>query len=128
MKKNEFILLVILVFLIVISLFIALCQYSSESVAIVGLVLVSGLATLLVESVFYRIKKLHSRWCYYVALCIASGLGFGVFSMLAPYTWVSYWWAKIVFCLVASISISLNIMLLEKISKSSVVPWERKKH
>ncbi|MDY0019330.1 MAG: hypothetical protein RBT47_04935 [Anaerolineae bacterium] len=127
MSKKEGMLLTILISVIAIAASGLIKEDFGESFSLVALLAVMAPLLLLVDSMFSRHPSWRSRCLYYLSITFASTMGFMAFTQFSPYSKLSPWWVKIVVSLVASLSIVLSFIALEKISGISIIPWEREK-
>ena len=104
----------------------AIKQDIEETRAILAGVVVSSVLLVVVENVFTRKVTLRSPWLYYTGWLLSLALGFLVYIVLAPLPlWVSPWSVKLLLSVIASTSIVILTLLLARLMKINLPPWER---
>lgn len=98
---------------------------SNEVKTVFIAIFVLGVFILLTNTLFAKIRALHSKAIYYMIMTL--GLVFFVFILPFFNIWLSGWQAKIIVSIIVSMSIMLPVVFFDKILGITIVPWEKRK-
>lgn len=93
--------------------------------AIVASTVVSGILVAVVRNLFVRKAALHSPHLYYVALAFSVAGGALMYTVLAPFPCLRPWHVRLLYSVIASASTVLSMILLARLMKVSILPWEQ---
>lgn len=104
---------------------IAASQNTQEAYAIMVTGAVSSIMVAVTRTIFVKKAAPRSPYLYYVALALSTAAGVLAGTVLAPFTCMRPWGVKLLVSVIASASIVLPTLLLARLMKVSILPWER---
>jgi uncharacterized membrane protein YoaK (UPF0700 family) len=127
MSKKRIRLVVVFGSIVVFLAAIAVSQNVQEAYAIAVTGAVSSIMVAVTRTIFAKKAVPRSPYPYYVALALSTAAGILAGTMLTPFICLRPWGVKVLVSAIASVLIVVPTLLLARLMKVNILPWEQDK-